>query len=76
MKNKDLLKCEDNEFVLKKGTIVSYIDKKTGKKVYKHFQAKNGASIYANLIGTVFESKPEKSKLIFDVQNSYDSISN
>jgi hypothetical protein len=51
MQNKDLLKCADNEFVLKKGTIVSYIDKKTGKKVYKHFQAKKGASIYANLIG-------------------------
>jgi hypothetical protein len=76
MKNKDLLKCEDGEFVIKKGTIVSYSDKKTHEKIYKQFQSKNGEKICANLIATVFVTKPDKSKLIFNKQNSNDSINN
>jgi CRISPR-associated endonuclease Csn1 len=76
MKNKDLLKCEDGEFVIKKGTIVSYIDKNSGEKVYKHFQSKKNGQICANLIATVYEWDYKKSKLIFNEQNSYDSIGN
>jgi hypothetical protein len=76
MKNKDLLKCEDKEFLLKKGTIVSYIDKNSGEKVYKHFQSKMGESVYSNLINTIFESAYKKSELIFNKQNSYDSVTN
>ncbi|AGM26526.1 hypothetical protein SSYRP_v1c09390 [Spiroplasma syrphidicola EA-1] len=71
---KDKEKFVNRGYKLYKSTLVRFI--RDGRYHYKYYQAKMGSKIYSNLLNTVFISVSEKSKEIFTVQNSYDSLSN